>query len=330
MPSVKSGRTLTFFALVAFSLAQLFWWCYYQVRRADQVRVAASALTDNAAERVPIAFGASDAHDLAELAKRQRRMFLVEGTSFALVVLLVAVLFWRALRREDEFRARQDRFLAGATHELKTPIATLRLGLESIQDERLPEAKRRRYASELDAQLTRLESGIENILGAAGLRSAEAKLQLVRANLVDDISAALSRIRDAALAGDLRFEVVGDADVPIMRDASAMRMILHNLFDNAIKYSPNSTSCTIEVRRDDDGATLAVRDRGRGMSERELAHAFDAFWRGRDDHVGGTGLGLFLVRELVHAHGGEVGATSDGPDKGTCIRIRFPSSGAAG
>ena len=109
-----------------------------------------------------------------------------------------------------------------------------------------------------------------------------------------------------------------------MRDPEAMQLVLHNLLDNAIKYSPPGGTVTLSVTVVDGRARLAVADRGRGLDTQELAHAFEPFWRGSDVATGGAGLGLHLVSELVAAHRGSVAVHSDGRDRGAEFVVWLP------
>ncbi len=103
-----------------------------------------------------------------------------------------------------------------------------------------------------------------------------------------------------------------------------MRLILHNLLDNALKYSSKGGLVDIVLKNTGDEAILQVTDTGRGMNPEELRKAFDPFYRGSENEVGGTGLGLHLVKQLVEAHGGQVEATSEGPERGSRFLVRLP------
>jgi signal transduction histidine kinase len=108
-----------------------------------------------------------------------------------------------------------------------------------------------------------------------------------------------------------------------------VQLVLHNLLDNAVKYSPRGSRIDVALRADDCEAVLSVRDQGTGMDQEALANAFTPFWRGTDTATGGTGLGLHLVRELVHAHGGTVAVQSTGPGQGSEFTVRLPRRGAS-
>jgi signal transduction histidine kinase len=108
-----------------------------------------------------------------------------------------------------------------------------------------------------------------------------------------------------------------------------MQLVLHNLLDNAVKYTPRGGCVRVQLDADGNDAVLTVRDDGQGMDAEVLQNAFVPFWRGRDSGTGGTGLGLFLVRELVQSHGGTVAAHSRGNGLGSELTVRLPRRGGA-
>ena len=257
-------------------------------------------------------------------------MFLSEGIAFTAVLALAGAAVVTALRRDAKLRADQDRFLAGATHELKTPLATIQLLLESLRDERLPKEKRDRYLQSGLLESQRLENGLTNLLTAAGLRSAGAR-RTARAegDLSDDLRRAVAKLQPRAEAAGIRL-CEGHVDsIRLVRDAEALQLVLHNLLDNAVKYSPRGAAVTVSLHEEPSASTLRVQDQGMGMDPEALANAFVPFWRGRDSGTGGTGLGLFLVRELVESHGGSVRAESEGEGKGCTLSVRLPRRGLA-
>ncbi|MCB9919290.1 MAG: HAMP domain-containing histidine kinase [Planctomycetes bacterium] len=317
-------RSVIFFSLIAFCFAQVFWWSFYATRRANELRHAAEALGNRRFDDIAQAFGARTPMELREIADRQSRMFLLESGTFALLILLVGGMFWRTLRREDEIRKGQDRFLAGATHELKTPLATLKLGLESLGNDRLPLDARREYLAQLLPEVDRLTTGIDNVLTAAGLRVARPNLQCVVADLREDALRAIEVMRNPSENHGVRLELHACEPVFVRRDAGSMRIVFHNLLDNAIRYSAENSTCTISLAATEHEVSCRIADEGRGMTPDECRQAFEAFWRGREDHVGGTGLGLHLARELVRAHGGEITLESPGAGQGTVAEITLP------
>ena len=241
-------------------------------------------------------------------------------------VVLNTIFLVRELRRNE----RQDSFLNAVTHELKTPIASIRLYLETLQRRDVPEAQRREFYSAMHADSDRLLATVEQVLkaGELGARRRHDRVLLELAPLVEDcISITLQRhhlpedaIRLDPVPGSVRLYVRGIAE-----DLSTAVM---NILDNAIKYSPNGVHvvCTITIVRY-TLLVLTVTDTGVGLPPDQNKRIFKRFYRvpGRNAvRIKGTGLGLFLVRTIARQHGGDVTAASPGPNLATTITLTLP------
>jgi signal transduction histidine kinase len=305
------------------------WWTIFQAGASRELRDAGVRLAAGDAAGAAQAFGVADGDALVELGWSRLAMFASEGSVFLIVLGIAGALYWASVRREGALRAAQDRFLAGATHELKTPLATITLLLESLRDDRLPAAKRAHYLQMGLLEADRLGRGLTNVLVAAGLRTARAGDRRTAGDLVADVRKVADAIALRAAAAEIELAIVAPETLVVERDAEAVQLVLHNLMDNAIKYSPRGGRVTVTVAADADAALVTVADRGAGLERDELAHAFEPFWRGHEGSKGGSGLGLHLVRELTAMHGGTVTAASDGRDRGATFTVRLPRSGGA-
>ncbi|MCU0864906.1 MAG: HAMP domain-containing histidine kinase [Planctomycetes bacterium] len=327
---MRRPSSILFASTLLLSIALVVWWTIFQVVASNELAAAGARLVAGDGDGAAAALGADDAVGLADLARRRRAMFASEGAFFGVVLLGLGWLYAASVRREAELRTNQDRFLAAATHELKTPLATIVLLLESLRGDRLPADKRARYLDNGLREAERLEHGLDNVLTAAGLRTARRRLQPQPGDLVVDTRDAIEALRPRALAADIELRLSAPAELAAMRDGAAVQVVLRNLLDNAIKYSPPGSAVTTTVRTVGEHAEVAVQDHGRGLDAAEHSHAFEAFWRGSDSASGGTGLGLHLVHQLVQAHGGFVTAHSDGRDRGSVFTVRLPLSARAG
>jgi signal transduction histidine kinase len=321
----RSPSSLLFCLTLGLSFALLVWWSLFQALAASELEAAGEALARGDAAAAARALGAPDVDALTELAARRRRMFASEGIFFAVVLLALGAFYLASVQRERLLRRNQDRFLAAATHELKTPLATIVLLLESLRDDRIPEGKRSRYLTNGLLEAERLERGLHNVLTAAGLRTAGTRLRKNVGDLAGDVRAAAAALEARALAAGITLEVEATRALPVARDADALQIVLRNLLDNAIKYSPEGRRVRIATTRSDHEATVTVEDEGRGFDATELQHAFEPFWRGSDVATGGAGLGLHLVHELVRAHGGSVAVESQGRDRGSRFVVHLPA-----
>lgn len=321
---VRSSSSLLFTFVLCLSFALLAWWATFLLLASGDLTAAGEQLLRGDVDGAARALGAPDAESLADVGERRKWMFASEAVFFAVVLAICGALFLASVRREAALRANQDRFLAAATHELKTPLATISLLLESLHGDRVPEEKRQRYLTNGLLEAERLERGLHNVLKAAGLRSAGAATVKTKGDLAADVRAAVDAMQARALAAEIRLEADTPASLPAPRDAAAIQLVLRNLIDNAIKFSPARSAVRVQLERSEAGARLRVEDAGRGLDEEERRRAFEPFWRGDDRSSGGTGLGLHLVREMVAAHGGEVRASSAGRDQGSEFVVDIP------
>lgn len=325
MPRPTSN--VLFAVILCLALTLVVWWTSFQVHASGALGDAGERLVAGDVDGAARALGASDARGLTPLSQARRTMFLSEGSVFGAILLLSGWLYLASERREAALQKAQDRFLAAATHELKTPLATIVLLLESLRDDRLPPDKRGRYLANGLQEAERLERGLVNVLTAAGLRTTRRHNAAVPGDLVGDVAQAVESMQARAHAAGVSLEAQLPDVLASTRDPAALQLVLRNLLDNAIKYSPAGSTVTVVLERADDEAIVRIRDQGRGLDADELANAFRPFWRGSDTASGGTGLGLHLVRELVLAHGGSVGVDSAGRDRGAEFTVRLPLPG---
>ena len=250
--------------------------------------------------------------------------------SFALIIagiIVYTVFLVRELRRNDQ----HDAFINAVTHELKTPIASIRLYLETLQSRQVSEARQREFYRIMLADTERLQQTVEQVLkaGVAGQR-----LGLQHRAPVD-IAALAAEVTETArlrhrLAEDrivLAVATPSASGLYVDGDVDELRTVLSNLLDNAVKYSRDEVQVTVEVAAPSpDTVWVRVKDRGVGIPRAQLRRIFKRFYRfqGRGFKVKGTGLGLYIVRSIVRQHGGRVFAASEGEGKGATFTVELP------
>jgi two-component system sensor histidine kinase SenX3 len=255
---------------------------------------------------------------------------IVLGVIFFAMLVAGVVLNTVFLVREVRRNERQDSFLNAVTHELKTPIASIRLYLETLQRRDVPEAQRQEFYNIMLADSDRLLSTVDQVLkaGELGARRHQSRVLLELAPLVADcITITLKRYHLPPEAIQLTPLPIG-VHLHVRGIAEDLRTAILNILDNAVKYSPNGVQvvCTIAIHRYTQ-LTIAITDRGLGLASNHLKRIFKRFYRvpGRNAvKIKGTGLGLFLVRTIARQHGGSIAAISPGPNLGTTITLRFP------
>jgi hypothetical protein len=240
----------------------------------------------------------------------------------------------RALEVEREARAAaeqallaRDRFLSIASHELKTPVASVQLATEtlirSLDAGRLDDERLRAGLARVTTASQRLASLIAELLDVSRLTSDRQELEVQPTDVGSLVEEVVARFQDLRNGGRITVRVEGDTTVPA--DASRLDQVITNLVDNALKYSTAPAPIEIEVTGTDDGVELAVEDRGVGLDSDGGELLFEAFGRGANvEHVHGLGLGLYISDRIVERHGGRIKATAreDGP--GATFRVWLP------
>ncbi len=271
--------------------------------------------------------GAPDAMRSAREVSTLRWVVYFFGSLLFLLLIGGLVLIVILLVREVRLNERQSNFISAVTHELKTPVASLRLYLDTLQLRELAESRREDFYRTMRQDLDRLNATINNILNAAMYTDRPVvdphplDLAKLTRRCID-----LTRTRYQLPPAAIRFN---GPDVLMLRgDALALETAVLNLLDNAVKYSKDRVQVEVEVGANGDGqAHLRVRDHGIGMSRAHLRFIFNRFYRigaeVRRSRIG-TGLGLFIVRSVVKSHGGTVSADSPGPERGSTFTITLP------
>jgi signal transduction histidine kinase len=248
--------------------------------------------------------------------------------AFALIIagiVVYTVFLVRELRRTEQ----HDAFINAVTHELKTPIASIRLYLETLQSRDLGEAQRREFYRIMLSDADRLQHTVEQVLkaGVAGQRP-----RLVHRGPVDVAALAAECVNTARERHHLpehavQFVSASPQAAMVEGDVDELRTALANLIDNAVKYSLDEVQVVVEVASPaPDSVWVRVRDRGVGIPPSQLKRVFNRFYRfqAHGFKVKGTGLGLFIVKSIARQHGGRVFAHSEGEGTGATFTLELP------
>lgn len=266
--------------------------------------------------------------ELRERRKGRLRMFVSEGAFFLLVVSLGVLIIFHALRREVTLKRQQSNFVSAVTHELKSPLAAIRLFAETLEIRDFGPEKRSQYLRAIQKDVDRLEMLVGNLLTAARLESGQVRLHPEPTDLARDVAENLEGMREALAERGVRLELQApDEEIPVRSDGLALQTVLRNLVDNAAKYGGAGGTVRVRVYRERSRALLEVSDEGIGFPPAERERIFQKFYRVGDEmvrRVEGSGLGLYLVRALVRRGGGEVSAESEGAGRGATFRVSYP------
>jgi len=249
--------------------------------------------------------------------------------TFALIIagIIVYTVFLVAeIKRNED----HDTFINAVTHELKTPIASMRLYLETLQSRSVPEEQRQEFYRVMLDDAERLHRTVDQVLKAGA--AAQRPKSGMRAPV--DVAALARECVDRAVASHhlkedaVALELHDDTPMMVKGDIDELRTILVNLIDNAVKYSGAVVRITVAVAAPSPNAVwLRVQDRGVGISKKHLKRVFNRFYRVQAlgvSKVKGSGLGLYIVRSIARAHGGRVFAASEGEGKGTTFTVELP------
>ena len=271
--------------------------------------------------------GASDVPHAARGMSTLRWVVYFFGTVLFLLLIGGLVLIFILLIREVRLNERQSNFISAVTHELKTPVASLKLYLDTLQIRDLPESRREDFYRTMRQDLDRLHATINQVLNAAMYtdRTVVHPTPLDFAKVVHR-SIELTRTRNQLAKEAIRYE--GPETLVLTGDASGLETAVLNLLDNAVKYSRDKVEIEVELTSNGDGQChLRVRDHGIGLTRAHIAFIFNRFYRiGAEVRRSrpGTGLGLFIVKSVVKGHRGTISADSPGPDRGSIFTVTLP------
>jgi signal transduction histidine kinase len=256
---------------------------------------------------------------------------LIFGVIFFVLIIAGLVLNTIFLVREIRRNEQHDSFINAVTHELKTPIASIRLYLETLQARQVEEAKRREFYQIMLDDSDRLLHTVEQVLRASRAGDHRRHLQPAVMDLGELVRECLelARTRTHLDENSLRYvESLAGERALVRGDADELRAAVSNLVDNAIKYSDQAVDVSVEVvAMDDKWVAVRVQDRGIGIPRGQLTQVFKRFYRVPlrvTSRVKGTGLGLFIVRSIVSKHGGKTFAESAGEGMGSTFTIQLP------
>jgi two-component system sensor histidine kinase SenX3 len=255
---------------------------------------------------------------------------LVLGIIFFALIIAGIVVYTVFLVREIHKNEQQDSFLNAVTHELKTPISSIRLYLETLQARQLTEAQHQDFYRIMLEDTDRLLGTVEQILKAGEARQASSKKNWERVDFSAIVAETveLTRLRHHLPAEVLQLAGSPDEKIYLRGNPQELRTAVFNLVENAVKYSGDNKEIEVYLLTPDiDTILLRVRDKGIGIPGPELKRIFKRFYRvasSANGRVKGTGLGLFIVRSIARRHGGDAFAESEGSGYGSTFTLRLP------
>jgi signal transduction histidine kinase len=324
MPDITRRRlrrtTAIYWMLLIYIVAALVWWFISLNTQNTKMR---SLEVNSLHSRVDsIATPVLYQQELSKINEEHRinkSKYLGEGSIFFLLILVGAAFVYRSVKRQFKLQQQQQNFMMAVTHELKTPISVARLNLETLQKYNLdPEKQKKLIRTTLD-ETARLNFLTNNILISSqlqGHRYKSAKEELDLSNLLKDcIQDFRNRFPDRIFKEDI------EADADVKGDALLLQMMINNLLENAIKYSPKESPVTAVLKKyrsvsSVNSVELKVIDEGPGIPDEEKKKIFSKFYRIGNEATRkkqGTGLGLYLCRKIAQDHNADISVTNNEP-----------------
>lgn len=255
--------------------------------------------------------------------RRRIVMMVTEGGFFAILLLVLVGMLWRTVRREVELERQHRNFLSAVTHELKSPLAAMRLALETVTAGRATGEAADRFLTNALDDVSRLEDLVQKVLEATRFsegRSLSLRKDVHLSTLIEEV---VEGFRRRASAAGAYLNVAIEPDIYSDLDEEAFPIALSNLLENALKYGGRPAAIDVGLTLEGNHAVIEVGDNGGGVPEEERKLIFGRFFRGGDEmtrDTRGTGLGLYLVQQIVEAHRGSVKIASTGAE-GTVFRV---------
>jgi signal transduction histidine kinase len=259
---------------------------------------------------------------------------LVLGTLFFSLIIAGLVLNTIFLVREIRRNEQHNSFINAVTHELKTPVASIRLYLETLRTREVDDARRQDFYRIMLEDSDRLLGTIEQVLRAGRTSQSKRHLHLTPVDMREMVRECLALARTRHHLPDESIDYIEKITNPrqamVMGDLEDLKAAVSNLLDNAIKYSGKQVQVLVEVAAaDPNGVAVRVQDHGVGIARDELKRVFERFYRVpgvTKSRVPGAGLGLSIVASVARQHGGKVEVDSEGQDRGSTFTLTFPSS----
>ncbi len=247
---------------------------------------------------------------------------------FALIItglILNTIFLLREIRRSEQ----HDAFLNAVTHELKTPIASLKLYLDTLKSRDVSDEKRREFYEVMTVDSDRLLSTVEQVLLASRNREAGRVMDVTELEVGDVIRDAISTVLTRYDLDESAIRFTETGDLRTLGDSEDLRTVFLNLLDNAVKYSPGEKKISVRAKPSATGSKIdiVIRDSGVGIPASDLKRVFRRFYRvpgNSSKAIKGTGLGLFIVQSIIKRHGGKIRAESKGEGRGTTFFIQLP------
>ena len=321
---IKASRTLLiFYSLVFYILLQFSWWSYLLINLnkeiyQQRIEFAKSTISDTN-------ILAQKQAEYNSLLKKRWAMVAGEGAVFLSLLIFGIYRTKRAFNQEFELAQQQKNFLLSITHEFKSPLAAIKLSLQTIERRTLDENQKKEIITRALNETDRINLLIENALFASRLESQNSDYHFEEFNMSSFLAELVENYR-TRIINDSNIELLIENNIDFKGDKLAITSLVYNLLENAEKYSTNPAQIVVELKRVSNNIELNFSDYGFGIETSERNKVFEKFYRvGNEEtrRTKGTGLGLYIVKKVVNMHRGTIDIKSNNPT-GTIFSIKLP------
>ena len=312
---------IIYWVLLAYIIAALVWWFVALNKQNKQMAIYKIQQLNTTS----ISY-TKDIEQLKNQQKRKTFQYLGEGITFFLLILAGAIFIFRAVRKQLRFSKEQQHFMMALTHELKTPIAVATLNLETLQKRKLEEPQQQKLIQNTLQEANRLNTLCNNMLLSSQIDASNYSLTNEDMNLSELVETSIAEYKNRFSSHQFIKNI--NENNFIIGDRMLLQIAVNNLIDNAIKYSPKESEILINLFVRNNQTTLQVIDKGKGISQLDKQKIFDKFYRvGNAATKGakGTGLGLYLTKNIIGKHKGNISVTDNLPN-GSNFEIILPLS----
>lgn len=316
--------TIIYWTLLIYIIAALVWWFISLERQITDMRdLRIADLRSSVDSTLNPAIFQDRLSTIHADHSRESTKYIGEGCIFLLLILVGAAFVYQSVRKQFFIHRQQQNFMMAVTHELKTPIAVVRLNLETMQKYNLDAEKQKKMFSVTLKEISRLNFLTNNILIASQLEGGGYKFSREELDLSDLLKDCINDFRARFPEKVFRTEIQDDVD--ILGDALLLQMLINNLLENAVKYAPSETPILATLRKFRDEVRMEVIDEGQGIEEAEKKKIFQKFYRMGSEatrKTQGTGLGLYLCSKIARDHNADIVVTNNIP-RGSIFTVRF-------
>jgi two-component system, OmpR family, sensor histidine kinase CiaH len=315
--------TRIYWLLLIYIIAALVWWCISLLqqnnRQADLELANLGAKNNTVQDAVRYS---QQYNGIIKHRERARIKYISEGAIFLIITLIGAVFVFRAVRKQLRLGSQQQNFIMAVTHELKTPIAVSKLNIETLRKRKLSDAQQQRLLGNTLEELQRLTDLANNILVVSQIDTGGYKMNREAIHLSELLQTTVNEFASQFAGRTIEARIA--TDIFTEGDSLMLKLVVHNLIDNALKYSPAAEPIMVELTKD-PRPIIRVYDRGNGVGKEEKEKVFEKFYRAGSENTRiakGTGLGLYLCRKILADHKADIIVTDNSP-QGSIFVITF-------